>query len=86
MSLDGKEAPVLDGYTAEQRIFLGWGQIWRRLYRDKELQTRLKTDSHSPSEYRVNGIVQNMPEFYEAFGVKEGDSMYIAPEDRVRIW
>ena len=86
LSLDGKKAPVLDGYNAEQRIFLGWGQIWRRLYRDKELQTRLKTDSHSPSEYRVNGIVQNMPEFYEAFGVKEGDGHFLKKEDRVKIW
>lgn len=86
LSLDGKAAPVLDGYTAEQRIFLGWGQIWRRLYRDKELQTRLKTDSHSPSEYRVNGIVQNMPEFYQAFDVKEGDGHYLKKEDRVKIW
>jgi len=86
LSLDGKEAPVLDGYTAEQRIFLGWGQIWRRLYRDKELQTRLKTDSHSPSEYRVNGILQNMPEFYKAFDVKEGDGLYLKEEDRVKIW
>ncbi len=86
LSLEGKEAPVLDGYTAQQRIFLGWGQIWRRLYRDKELQTRLKTDSHSPSEYRVNGIVQNMPEFYKAFDVKEGDGHYLKKEDRVKIW
>ena len=86
LSLDGKQAPVLDGFTGEQRVFLGWGQIWRRLYRDEALRDRLITDPHSPSEYRVNGIVQNMPEFYKAFGVKEGDSHYLKKEDRVKIW
>ena len=86
LSLEGKSSPVLDGFTGEQRVLLGWGQIWRRLYRDEELRSRLITDSHSPSEYRVNGIVQNMPEFYQAFGVKEGDGHYLKPEDRVKIW
>lgn len=86
LSLGEKKAPVLDGFTGEQRVFLGWGQIWRRLYRDEELRDRLITDSHSPSEYRVNGIVQNMPEFYKAFDVKEGDAHYLKPEDRVKIW
>jgi endothelin-converting enzyme len=77
LSLDGKEAPVMDGYTGEQRVFLGWGQIWRRLYRDEELRNRLVTDPHSPSRYRVNGIVQNMPEFYQVFDIKEGDGHYL---------
>ncbi len=86
LSLDGKEAPMLDGYSGPQRFFMGWSQIWRRKYRDEELRNRLMTDSHSPSHYRVIGIVANMPEFYQAFDVKEGDKMYIAPENRVKIW
>ena len=86
MSLNGKPSPVLDGFTGEQRVFLGWGQVWRRLYRDEELRTRLVTDPHSPSRYRVNGIVQNMPEFYEAFDVKPGNAHYLPEEKRVKIW
>jgi putative endopeptidase len=86
LSLDGKEAPVIDGLTGDQRFFLGWGQIWRRLYRDPELRKRLIVDPHSPSQYRVNGIVRNMDAFYEAFGIRPGDPLYLAPEDRVRIW
>ena len=86
LSLNGKQSPVLDGFTGEQRVFLGWGQIWRRLYRDDELRNRLVTDPHSPSRYRVNGILQNMPEFYEAFDVKEGDGHFLNEEERVKIW
>lgn len=86
LSLNGKPSPMLDGFTGEQRVLLGWAQIWRRLYRDEALRDRLITDPHSPSEYRVNGIVQNMPEFYKAFDVKEGDGHYLKPEDRVKIW
>ncbi len=86
MSLAGKEAPVIDGYTGDQRFFLGWAQVWRRLYREPELRKRLVQDPHSPSQYRCNGIVSNMDAFYEAFQVKPGDPMFIAPEKRVRIW
>ncbi|MEZ6133606.1 MAG: M13-type metalloendopeptidase [Pirellulaceae bacterium] len=86
MSLDGKEAPVIDGLTGDQRFFYGWAQVWRRLYREPELRKRLLTDSHSPSEYRCNGIVSNMDAFYEAFSIKPDSPMYIAPEKRVRIW
>ncbi len=86
LSLGDTKAPVIDGYTGDQRFFMGWSQIWRRNYRDEELRNRLMTDSHSPSHYRVIGILSNMPEFYEAFDVKEGDKMYIKPEDRVKIW
>ena len=86
LSLGDSKAPVIDGYTGDQRFFMGWSQIWRRNYRDEELRNRLMTDSHSPSHYRVIGILSNMPEFYEAFDVKEGDKMYIKPEDRVKIW
>lgn len=86
MSLEGKEAPEIDGLTGDQRFFYGWAQIWRRLYREPELRKRLVQDPHSPSQYRCNGILSNMDAFYEAFGVKPGDPMYIAPGDRVRIW
>ena len=86
IALDGKEAPVLDGFTGEQRFYLGWGQVWARNYRDDELRKRLKTDPHSPSEYRANGIVRNMPAFAKAFDVKEGDKLYLPPDQVVRIW
>jgi putative endopeptidase len=86
LSLGDKEAPVIDGLTGDQRFFLGWGQIWRRLYREPELRKRLITDPHSPSQYRANGIVSNMDAFYEAFEIKPTDPMYIAPEKRIRIW
>jgi putative endopeptidase len=86
LSLGGRDAPVLDGYTGDQRFFIGWAQVWARLYRDDELRKRLLTDPHSPSEYRVNVIVRNMPQFTEAFAVKEGDRLYLAPSQQVRIW
>ena len=77
---------MIDGFTGPQRFFLGWAQMWRRKYRDDELRMRLLTDPHSPSEYRANGILRNMPDFAKAFDVKEGDRMYLAPEQAVRIW
>jgi putative endopeptidase len=86
LSLDGRPAPVLDGYTGDQRFFIGWAQVWARSYREDELRRRLKTDPHSPSEYRANGILKNMPAFHEAFGVKEGDALYLPPDRQVRIW
>lgn len=86
MSLDGKEAPIIDGLTGDQRFFIGWAQVWRGLFREENLKERLVTDPHAPAEYRTNGIVSNVPAFYEAFDVKEGDRMYIAPENRVKIW
>ncbi|TMP83598.1 peptidase M13 [Pseudoalteromonas phenolica] len=86
LSLGDQAAPMIDGYTGQQRFFMGWSQIWRRKYRDEELRNRLMTDSHSPSHYRVIGVLPNMPEFYQAFDVKEGDGMYLAPEKRVKIW
>ena len=86
LSLGDQEAPVIDGLTGDQRFFLGWSQIWRRLYRPAELLKRLVVDPHSPSEYRVNGIVRNMDAWYDAFGVKPTDPLYLKPEDRVRIW
>lgn len=86
LSLEGEEAPVIDGLTGDQRFFLGWSQIWRRKYRDQEMRRRLIVDPHSPSQYRVNGIVSNMDPFYDAFDISPDAEMYIAPEDRVRIW
>jgi predicted metalloendopeptidase len=86
LSLNGKEPPVIDGFTADQRFFMGWAQVWARLYRDEELRQRLVTDPHSPSEYRCNGVVRNVPQFYTAFDVKESDKLYLKPEERVKIW
>ena len=86
LSLAGKSAPILDGYTGDQRFFLGWAQSWSRKYRDDEMRKRLLTDPHSPSEYRANGVVSNLPQFYAAFDVKPTDKLYVAPGKRVRVW
>ena len=86
MSLNGEEAPVIDGLTGTQRAFFGWAQVWRAKIRDEELRRRIATDPHSPSRYRANGAVRNVPEFYEAFNVEEGDALYLPPEERVKIW
>ena len=85
-SLKGHEAPVIDGFSGDQRFFGGWGQAWRSKYRDAELARRLATDPHSPPEFRCNGVVRNLPEFYSTFGVKQGDKLWLPPEQRVRIW
>lgn len=86
LATKGKEVPVIDGLTGDQRFFLAWAQVWRSTQREANYRTRLRTDSHSPEEYRVNGVVRNLDEWYEAFGVKPGDAMYLPPEKRVRIW
>ena len=86
LSLNGEEAPIIDGYSGDQRFFMGWAQVWRRLYRDDELRRRLKVDPHSPSEYRANGAVINIDAFHEAFATQPGDGMWKPPEERVRIW
>ncbi|MGA2035041.1 MAG: M13-type metalloendopeptidase [Thermoguttaceae bacterium] len=85
-ALGGREAPVLDGLSGDQRFFIGWAQVWRRKHRVDDLKTRLLIDPHSPAEYRVNGTVRNLPAFYSAFGVKPGDKMYLPPNERVKIW
>ena len=85
-SLNGAEAPVIGGFTGDQRFFLGWAQIWRSKYRDEALRQQLLTDSHSPGEYRVNDVLRNMPEFYAAFGVDEDDDMFLPSDRRVTIW
>lgn len=80
------EAPVIDGLTGIERVFLGWAQVWQSKGRDEEVVRRLATDPHSPNEFRCNGVVRNVDEFYEAYGVTESDALYLAPEERVRIW
>jgi putative endopeptidase len=86
MSLNGEEAPVIDGFTGVQRVFLGFGQVWRGKYREEALRLQIETNPHSPSQYRANGSVRNVPEFYTAFDVSPDDALYLAPEDRVKIW
>lgn len=86
MSRNGEEPPVIDGFTGVQRVFLGFGQVWRGMIRDEELRRRIATDPHSPAIYRTNGPVRNVPEWYEAFGVTEADALYLPPEERVKIW
>jgi predicted metalloendopeptidase len=85
-SLQGKEAPVIDGFTGDQRFFMGWAQVWRSKMRDDELRQRLLTDPHSPGMYRAFVSLTNLEPFYEAFDVKEGDGMYRPPEQRVKVW
>jgi len=85
-SLNGKTAPVIDGLTGDQRFFMGYAQIWRAKIVEKSMRNRVATDPHSPAEFRALGSLSNMNEFYQAFDVKEGDAMYIAPEKRVKIW
>jgi len=86
LSLKGKKAPVINGLTGDQRFYMGWGQVWRTKMREPAQIAQIKTDPHSPGQYRANGTLKNQPGFYEAFGVKEGDKMYLAPKDRVIIW
>lgn len=86
LSLKGKKSPVLDGFTGEQRVFIGWAQVWQSKEREESLRNQVASDPHSPAVFRVNGTVRNIPEFYEAFNVKPGDSLYLAPEKRVKIW
>ena len=86
ISLDGEAAPVLEGYTGEQRVFIGYAQAWRGISREEAVRVQINTDPHSPRQYRVNGVVRNVPEFYEAFDVAETDALYLPPEERVKIW
>ena len=86
LSLKGKPAPVINGMTGEQRFFMGFAQVWRGKLREQEAIIRIKTDPHSPGEFRANGTLRNMPSFYDAFGVKPGDKLYLAPTERVSIW
>ena len=86
MTLTGNEAPVLDGFNGDQRVFIGFAQVWQALSRDEALRNQVGTDPHSPSRFRANGPVRNVPEFYSAFDVQPGDALYLPPEERVKIW
>lgn len=86
LSLGGQRAPVIDGLSGVQRVFYGWAQVWRTKSREAEAIRRLAVDPHSPPEFRCNGVVRNIGAFYDAFGVAEGDALFLDPQRRVRIW
>lgn len=86
LSLGGKPDDKIEGFTGDQRFFLGYAQVWRALYRDEALRNQVMTDPHSPAMYRTNGIVRNHDAWYTAFDVKPGDALFLPPEKRVRIW
>ena len=86
ISLNGKEAPVIDGLTGDQRFFLAWAQVWRAKNREAFMLRRIKSDPHSPERFRVNGVVRNMDAWYAAFGIKPDADLYLEPEERVAIW
>jgi putative endopeptidase len=85
-SLKGKPAPVIDGLTGDQCVFLGWAQAWRGKLRDDAIRRQVVSDPHSPRQYRVNGVVRNIDAWYEAFQVKPEEKLFVDPKDRVRIW
>ena len=85
-SLGGKDAPVIDGFTGEQRFFMGWAQVWRTLWRDDALRQQLVNGTHSPGHIRAFAPLRNIDAWYDAFDVNEKDALWVAPEDRVRIW
>jgi predicted metalloendopeptidase len=86
LSLAGKSGPVIDGMTGDQRVYLGWVQVWRGKEREAEAIQRIKTDPHSPAAVRGSAPVVNQEGFYSAFDVREGDKMYVPPEKRTNIW
>jgi len=86
LSLGGQAAPVIDGFTGAQRFFMGFGRVWRVTMREAQQIVQIKTDPHAPGRFRANGSMMNQPGFYEAFGVKPGDAMYLPPQERVTIW
>ncbi|MET7770433.1 M13 family metallopeptidase [Nocardia sp. NPDC005366] len=86
ISLDGTEPPEIDGLTGLQRVFYGWAQVWRTKARTEEAVRRLAVDPHSPPEFRCNAVVRNIDSFHEAFDVRPGDSLYLDPAERVKIW
>jgi len=85
-SLRGKPAPIIDGLTGDQRVFIGWAQAWRGKLTDDAIRRQVTSDPHSPRAFRVNGPVRNIDGWYQAFGVSAGDKLYLAPDQRVRIW
>jgi putative endopeptidase len=85
LSLGGKEAPIIDGVSGDQRFFLAWAQIWREKRTEQSMLSQLKAGTHAPGEFRKLAA-RNHDAWYEAFNVQAGDALYLAPEDRVRIW
>ncbi len=85
-SLKGAPAPVIDGLTGDQRVFLGWAQVWREKSRDEALRRQVVTGPHSPAYYRVNGTIRNIGGWYSAWDIQAGDKLYVAPDQRVKIW
>jgi predicted metalloendopeptidase len=85
-ALHGAAAPVLDGFSGDQRFFLGWAQVWREKQREQNLRTQVTSDPHSPARFRVNGVVRDVDAWYPAFDVQPGDKLFLAPDERVRIW
>jgi len=86
ISLGGKKAPVIDGFTGDQRFYLGFGQVWRGKLRDESLRNQVLSNEHSPPQFRAIGATRNQNEWYDAFGAKEGDKYYLPPEKRVHLW
>ena len=85
-SLDGKPAPVIDGFTGPQRFFIGFAQVWRGSIRDADQRLLLRTDPHSPAQFRTLVPLSNIQAFYDAFDVKPGDAMYRPPNERIEVW
>ena len=86
LALAGRAAPVIDGYTGEQRLFIGFAQIWREKLRDAARIERIKTDPHSPGRFRADGTLRNQSSFDDAFAVQPGDGMYLPPDHRISLW
>ena len=83
---EGKTNPVIEGFSAEQRFFIAYAQAWKILMRPEALKQQLATNPHSPGNFRANGPLTNMKEFYEAFDVKEGNKMYKPADKRAEVW
>mgnify|MGYP002878737416 CR=1 FL=1 len=86
LSLDGEEAPVIDGLTGDQRFFLGFAQVWRGMEREASLRNRVMTANHPPGEFRLNNAVRHLAAWYDAFDVGPDDALYLPPEERIVIW
>jgi len=86
ISLHGKSAPVLDGLTGDQRFYIAYAQSWRETHRPGAIRSQVLSNPHSPSEFRVNGVVRNDSNWYTAFNVQPGDKLYLAPDKRVPVW
>ena len=85
-SLEGKEAPVIDGLTGDQRFFLAFAQAWRDKAREDAIKMQVASDEHSPARWRIIGPLRNIDAWYKAFGVAPGEKYYLKPEERTRIW